>query len=137
MYQKTPKHLEMENKLKSLSEILNSSFLFNLTEEINAICNMAYDQAQQIYDKDMVNINTGLFRKVKEIIIENIGVNNENFTLDSHLFEDLGCDSLDCVEICMMLEEEFNIEIPDEDTEKIFTVKDIINYLQNKGIKVQ
>jgi acyl carrier protein len=128
----------METKLKALSDILSNSFLYNLVEEINSVCNMAYDQAQQTYDKDMANVDTGLFRKVKEIIIDNIGVSdNENFNLNSHLFEDLGCDSLDCVEIAMSLEEEFNIEIPDEDTEKIFTVKDIINYLQNKGIKVQ
>ncbi len=67
--------------------------------------------------------------KVKEIIVEQLGVSPEQVTIDASFIDDLGADSLDTVELVMALEEEFNIEIPDEDAEKITTVKDAVNYL--------
>ena len=69
--------------------------------------------------------------KVKEIIIEQLGVGAEQVTPDASFIDDLGADSLDTVELVMALEEEFNIEIPDEDAEKITTVKDAVNYLND------
>lgn len=68
--------------------------------------------------------------KVKEIIINELGVEPEKVTLEASFVEDLGADSLDTVELVMAFEEEFGIEIPDEDAEKLQTVGDAIRYLK-------
>ncbi len=70
--------------------------------------------------------------KVKEIIAEQLGVKKEEIRPESSFVDDLGADSLDTVEIVMALEEEFGIEIPDEDAEKITTVGEAIQYIENK-----
>ncbi len=70
--------------------------------------------------------------KVKEIISKQLGVNASEVTPESSFVEDLGADSLDTVELVMAFEESFNIEIPDEDAEKIAKVKDAIEYIKNK-----
>lgn len=67
--------------------------------------------------------------KVKEIIVEQLGVNESDVASDAHFVDDLGADSLDTVELVMKFEEEFDIEIPDEDAEKIQTVQDAIDYI--------
>ncbi|HEY7676837.1 MAG TPA: acyl carrier protein [Candidatus Methylomirabilis sp.] len=69
--------------------------------------------------------------KVKKIIVEQLGMEAEEVTLEAKFIEDLGADSLDTVELIMALEEEFGIEIPDEDAEKIVTVKDAIEYIKS------
>lgn len=71
--------------------------------------------------------------RVKEIIVEQLGVDADQVTQDASFVDDLGADSLDTVELVMALEEEFDIEIPDEDAEKIATVKDAIDYLTTNG----
>lgn len=71
--------------------------------------------------------------KVKEIIVEQLGVNPEQVTPQASFIEDLGADSLDTVELVMAFEEEFGAEIPDEDAEKLTTVGAVINYLKEKG----
>lgn len=71
-----------------------------------------------------------IFDKVKEIVAEQLGVEPEEVTLESSFIEDLGADSLDIVELVMALEEEFDIEIPDEDAEKISTVNDVVEYIK-------
>jgi acyl carrier protein len=68
--------------------------------------------------------------KVKEIIVNELGVEAEKVTEDASFVEDLGADSLDTVELVMAFEEEFGIEIPDEDAEKLQTVGDAVRYLQ-------
>jgi len=73
--------------------------------------------------------------KVKEIIINELGVEPEKVTPEASFVEDLGADSLDTVELVMAFEEEFGIEIPDEDAETLQTVGDAINYLQAKGVE--
>ena len=73
-----------------------------------------------------------LDQKVKEIIVDQLGVDENEVTEDAHFIEDLGADSLDTVELVMAFEEEFSIEIPDEDAEKITTVGTAINYLKEK-----
>ncbi len=70
--------------------------------------------------------------RVKKIIAEQLGVEEEEVTPEAHFVEDLGADSLDTVELVMALEEEFEIEIPDEDAEKLRTVGDAIAYLEAK-----
>ena len=70
--------------------------------------------------------------KVKEIIIEKLGVDAEKVTDDASFVEDLGADSLDTVELVMDFEEEFDLEIPDEEAEKLTTVGAAIKYLEEK-----
>ncbi len=69
---------------------------------------------------------------VKQIIVEQLGVKAEEVTPDASFIDDLGADSLDTVELVMALEEKFEIEIPDEDAEKMTTVGDAIKYLEEK-----
>jgi acyl carrier protein len=71
--------------------------------------------------------------KVKEIIAKQLGVDAEKVTPESSFVEDLGADSLDTVELVMAFEEAFNIEIPDEDAEKILKVQDAIKYIEEKS----
>jgi acyl carrier protein len=72
--------------------------------------------------------------KVRKIIVEQLGVSPEEVTLEASFIDDLGADSLDTVELVMALEEEFDMEIPDEDAEKIATVGDAIDYIEkHKG----
>ncbi|HEV2150683.1 MAG TPA: acyl carrier protein [Longimicrobiaceae bacterium] len=70
-------------------------------------------------------------QKVKDIIINELGVDAEKVTPEASFVEDLGADSLDTVELVMAFEEEFGMEIPDEDAEKLQTVGDAISYIQN------
>jgi acyl carrier protein len=72
--------------------------------------------------------------KVKEIIINELGVEPEKVTSEASFVEDLGADSLDTVELVMAFEEEFGIEIPDEDAEQLQKVGDAVKYLQEKGV---
>lgn len=67
--------------------------------------------------------------KIKPIIAKELGIKEENITLEAKIEEDLGADSLDAIEVIMDLEEAFNIEIMDEDTEKMKTIDDIVRYL--------
>ncbi len=69
---------------------------------------------------------------VNEIIIDKLGVEDSKITLDAKFIDDLGADSLDTVELIMQFEEEFNIEIPDEDAENITTVGKAIEYIESK-----
>ena len=72
--------------------------------------------------------------RVKKIVVEHLGVEQEKVTEDASFIDDLGADRLDIVELVMAFEEEFGVEIPDDAAEKISTVKDAIDYIeQNKG----
>ena len=73
--------------------------------------------------------------KVKEIIVDQLGVDPNEVTSEAHFIEDLGADSLDTVELVMAFEDEFKIEIPDEDAEKISTVGTAVKYLEEKGVE--
>jgi acyl carrier protein len=70
-------------------------------------------------------------QKVKDIIVEQLGVNADQVTADAKFIEDLGADSLDTVELVMALEEEFGQEIPDEEAEKLQSVGDVIKYIED------
>lgn len=69
------------------------------------------------------------FDKVKDIVVEQLGVEPDEVSIESTFIDDLGADSLDIVELIMAFEEEFSIEIPDEAAEKIKTVQDVVNYI--------
>ncbi len=73
-----------------------------------------------------------ILEKVKAIIVEQLGVEEEEVTEGASFVDDLGADSLDIVELIMALEEEFGLEIPDEDAERITTVRDAVEYIKEK-----
>jgi acyl carrier protein len=74
-------------------------------------------------------------KKVEEIIVEQLGVNPEQVTPQASFIEDLGADSLDIVELVMAFEEEFSVEVPDEEAEKLHTVDDVVKYIKDKSPK--
>ena len=71
-----------------------------------------------------------IFDKIKEIIVERLGVAENTVTMEASFIDDLGADSLDIVELIMALEEEFDLEIPDADAEKIVSVSDVVDYIK-------
>jgi acyl carrier protein len=71
--------------------------------------------------------------KVKEIIVDQLGVDEKEVTQEASFIDDLGADSLDTVELVMAFEEEFDIEIPDDDAEKILSVKNAVDYIEAKS----
>ena len=71
-----------------------------------------------------------VFEKVKAIIVEQLGVAETAVDMDASFIDDLGADSLDIVELVMALEEEFDLEIPDSDAEKVVTVGDVVDYIK-------
>ncbi|MBO5417797.1 MAG: acyl carrier protein [Clostridia bacterium] len=71
-----------------------------------------------------------MFEKIKNIVVEQLGVSADEVTLEASIIDDLGADSLDIVELVMAFEEEFGVEIPDEAAEKIATIGDIVSYLE-------
>ncbi len=72
------------------------------------------------------------FNKIKEVIIDKLGVEESKITMEAKFIDDLGADSLDTVELIMQFEEEFNIEIPDEDAETLTTVGEAVDYINKK-----
>ena len=82
----------------------------------------------------------GIFERVKKIIVEQLGVDDDEVVPSANFVDDLGADSLDLVELIMSLEEEFSdssqkVEIPDEDAEKILTVQDAVDYIKDLGVQ--
>ena len=85
----------------------------------------------QITNKEVHKMNSEeVFEKVKKIIVNQLGVADTAVTLEASFIDDLGADSLDIVELVMALEEEFDMEIPDEDAEKVVTVGDVVDYIK-------
>lgn len=73
-----------------------------------------------------------VFEKIKDIIVEQLDVEDDAVTMEASITEDLGADSLDVVDLVMSIEESFDVEIPDEEVENIKTVGDIVKYIENK-----
>ncbi|MCR5181650.1 MAG: acyl carrier protein [Clostridia bacterium] len=71
-----------------------------------------------------------VFDKIREIIVEQLQVNEDEITLETNLMKDLSADSLDAVEIIMAIEDEYGFEIPDEEAEKMQTVQDLVNFVE-------
>ncbi|MEY8392038.1 acyl carrier protein [Lachnospiraceae bacterium] len=76
-----------------------------------------------------------MLERMKEIIAEQLSTEADGITLDTSFKEDLGADSLDLFELVMALEDEYSVEIPSEDLEKLSTVGDVVNYLKEKGVE--
>lgn len=76
-----------------------------------------------------------IFEKLKKLIVDELGSKEEDVTLDATFVDDLSADSLDIVELVMSIEEEFEIEIPDSEAEKITTVRDVVEYIQKEKSK--
>ncbi len=93
----------------------------------------AKNVADEIRWKEVGKSMATVDERVKKIIAEQLGVEEDEVTLEAHFVEDLGADSLDTVELVMALEEEFEIEIPDEDAEKILTVGKALDYIKEKA----
>lgn len=74
-----------------------------------------------------------MFEKIKEMTVEQLGVDAEQVTLNASFKDDLGADSLDLFELVMAMEEEFGVEIPSEDLEQINTIADVIAYIENRA----
>ena len=71
-----------------------------------------------------------IFKKVRDIVVEQLGVDEQQVHLNTHFLDDLGADSLDTVELVMAIEEEFEIEIPDENAEKIATLNEAVKFIE-------
>nr|WP_315084345.1 acyl carrier protein [uncultured Campylobacter sp.] len=72
-----------------------------------------------------------VFEDVRDVVVEQLSVSPDQVKLDSKIIEDLGADSLDVVELVMALEEKFGIEIPDSESEKLVSIKDVVDYIEN------
>ena len=73
-----------------------------------------------------------VFEKIKQILVEQLDLNEKDITMDSVMTDDLGADSLDLVDLLMSVEDEFDIEVPDEDIEKVKTVGDLVRYIEDR-----
>ena len=93
---------------------------------------MGTSRRRVLLGKEAGKIMSVDFDKIKKIIVDRLGVDESEVTMEASFVDDLGADSLDTLELVMALEEEFGIEIPDEDAEKIATVGDAIKYIQEK-----
>lgn len=82
--------------------------------------------------KEVTNYGISNMEKIKRIIEEKLGLETRDYTLESKFVDDLGCDSLDVIEIVLSVEKEFNISIPDDALSNLKTVKDLINYVEER-----
>jgi acyl carrier protein len=76
-----------------------------------------------------------MFEKLKQLIVDQLNVEEDAVTMEAKFKEDLGADSLDLFELVMAIEEEFGVEIPSDDLESIATVEDVVTYLEGKGVE--
>jgi len=81
--------------------------------------------------REEIYVMSDIEARVKDIVVEQLGVNADEVTIDASFIDDLGADSLDTVELVMALEEAFECEIPDEEAEKITTVKEAVSYINS------
>src|SRR5213596_1367167 len=97
------------------------------------LCGTGRNPARVTPTEQIFMAEKSIEEKVKDIIVEQLGVNPEQVTPQASFIEDLGADSLDIVELVMAFEEEFGVEVPDEDAEKLQTVGDVINYIKERA----
>ena len=99
------------------------------------LCGTGLNPSATNFNQTNLMAEKSIEEKVKDIIVEQLGVNPEQVTPQASFIEDLGADSLDIVELVMAFEEEFGVEVPDEDAEKLQTVGDVIKYIEEKSSK--
>jgi acyl carrier protein len=116
-------------------DILFNSFTCDAVPGLSGVCR-TYPRATNTNRTNFM-AEKSIEEKVKDIIVEQLGVNPEQVTPQASFIEDLGADSLDIVELVMAFEEEFGVEVPDEDAEKLQTVGDVIKYIEEKSSKQQ
>src|SRR5206468_1093671 len=116
-----------------LIDILFNSFTCDAVPGLSGSCR-TYGRATNTNRTNFM-AEKSIEEKVKDIIVEQLGVNPEQVTPQASFIEDLGADSLDIVELVMAFEEEFGVEVPDEDAEKLQTVGDVIKYIEEKSAK--
>ena len=121
--------------LPKLIDILFNSFTCDAVPGLSGSCR-TYSRATNTNRTNFM-AEKSIEEKVKDIIVEQLGVNPEQVTPQASFIEDLGADSLDIVELVMAFEEEFGVEVPDEDAEKLQTVGDVIKYIEEKSSKQQ
>jgi acyl carrier protein len=121
--------------LPKLIDILFNSFTCDAVPGLSGSCR-TYSRATNTNRTNFM-AEKPIEEKVKDIIVEQLGVNPEQVTPQASFIEDLGADSLDIVELVMAFEEEFGVEVPDEDAEKLQTVGDVIKYIEEKSSKQQ
>ena len=97
------------------------------------LCGTGLNPRATIPTEQIFMAEKSIEEKVKDIIVEQLGVNPEQVTPQASFIEDLGADSLDIVELVMAFEEEFGVEVPDEDAEKLQTVGDVIKYIEERA----
>lgn len=106
------------------------------SKNIDKLCSFGYAYLRQFLGS-FIPFNyrrlvfTMVFEKVREILCDQLDIDEDEVTLESNIVDDFGADSLDLVDFIMSLEEEFDKEIPDEDVEKIKTVGDVVSYIEN------
>lgn len=76
-----------------------------------------------------------VFEKIKQILADQLDADIDEMTMDTRIADDLGADSLDVVEMLMAIEDDFDVEIPDEDIEGLKTIGDVVEYINNKGVE--
>lgn len=104
----------------------NKTYNINVTEKIKI-----KHTEENLRGGELIKMSSEeVFEKVKGIIVEQLGVTEDTVTMEASFIDDLGADSLDIVELVMALEEEFDIEIPDADAEKVVTVGDVVEYIK-------
>ena len=107
----------------------NKTYNINVTEKIKI-----KHTEENLRGGELIKMSSEeVFEKVKGIIVEQLGVTEDTVTMEASFIDDLGADSLDIVELVMALEEEFDIEIPDSDAEKVVTVGDVVDYIKDNA----
>ncbi len=124
-------------KLPKMIDILFNSFTCDAVPGLSPAFGPDLSLAATNTNRTNFMAEKSIEEKVKDIIVEQLGVNPEQVTPQASFIEDLGADSLDIVELVMAFEEEFGVEVPDEDAEKLQTVGDVIKYIEEKSSKQQ
>ena len=104
--------------------------IINLENDYRDVPNFRYDNKRNISTGKQTDMSSSTFEDVKSVIIDQLDVKEEEITPEASFVDDLGADSLDVVELVMALEEKFDIEIPDDEAEKIQTVQNAVDYIQ-------
>lgn len=120
------------SKIRVMKKYLDNQTIFAYTLTKKQFDNQTISQSNKL---KTIKGEPIMLEKLKEIIADQLNVDADSITEESRFKEDLEADSLDLFELVMALEEEYGVEIPSEDLEKILTVGDVINYMKNKGVE--